>query len=91
MGYGKPSASTSVARGGRWRRGHDDGVGGGAPARLCVGLGLTELEQQALAGVGSHWEGGDAVVVMEKWLGVACAINDDGGVAVPRLQLLRAR
>ena len=36
-------------------------VGGGAPARLCAGLGLTKLEQGALAGAGSRWEGGDAV------------------------------
>ena len=50
---------------------------------------LTRLEQRALAGAGSRWEGGDAVAVMEKRLGAACAVNDDGGVAVPRLQLLR--
>ena len=74
-----------MARCGWWRRGHDDRVGGGAPARRCAGLELTELEQRALAGVGSRWEGGDAVAVMEKRLGVACAINDDGGATVLRL------
>ena len=58
--------------------------------RRCAGLELTELEQRALAGVGSCWEDGDAVAVMEKRLGAACAVNDDGGIAVPRLQLLRA-
>ena len=51
---------------------------------------LTGLEQRALAGAGSRWEGSDAVAVMEKRLGVACAVNDDGGVVVPRLQLLQA-
>ena len=56
----------------------------------CTARRLTGLEQRALAGVGSRWEGGDAVAVMEKRLGAACAVNDDGGVAVPRLQLLRA-
>ena len=50
---------------------------------------LTGLEQRALAGVGSRWEDGDDVAVMEKRLGAACAVNDDGSVAVPRLQLLR--
>ena len=57
---------------------------------ICTVLRLTKLEKRALAGVGSRWEGGDAVAVMEKRLGAACAINDDGGIAVPRLQLLRA-
>jgi len=51
---------------------------------------LTGLEQLALAGARSRWEGGDAIAVMEKRLGAACAVNDDGGIAVPRLQLLRA-
>ena len=59
--------------------------------RRCAGLELTELEQRALAGAGSRWEGSDAVAVMEKRLGVACAVNDDSGIAVLRLQLLRAR
>ena len=69
---------------------HGDGGSSGAPASTCTARRLTRLEQRALAGAGSHWEGGDAVVVMEKRLGAACAINDGGGVAVPWLQLLRA-
>ena len=63
--------------------------GGGAPARRCAGLELTELEQRAQAGAGSCWEVGDAVAVMEKRLGVACAINDDGGAAGARRLCLR--
>ena len=35
----------------------------------CTARRLTGLEQRALAGVGSRWEGGDAVAVMEKRLG----------------------
>ena len=80
-----------MAWGGLVRWDHGDGGGDGAPVSICTALRLTELEQRALAGVGSHWEGGDAVAVMEKRLGVACAVNDDSGIAVLRLQLLRAR
>ena len=58
--------------------------------RLCAGLELIKLNQWARAGAGSRWDGGGAVAVMEKRLGVACAVNDDSGAAVPRLQLLRA-
>ena len=78
-----------MAWGGLVRWDHGDGGSGGAPASTCTAQKLTGLEQRALAGAGSHWEGGDAVAVMEKRLGTACAVNDDGGVAVPRLQLLR--
>jgi len=78
-----------VAWGGLVRWDHGDGGSGGAPASTCTARRLTGLEQRALAGAGSRWEGGDAVAVMEKRLGAACAINDDGGVVVPRLQLLR--
>jgi len=77
-----------VAWGGLVRWDHGDGGGGGAPVRRCAGLELTELEQQALASAGSCWEDGDAVAVMEKRLGTACAINDDGGaVGARRLRL----
>ena len=44
----------------------------------CTAQKLTGLEQRALAGAGSHWEGGDAVAVMEKRLGAACAGYGDG-------------
>jgi len=64
--YGKPSASTSIARGGLWRCGHDDGVGGGAPASLRAALELTELYQRALGESVGCWGGSGAVVVMEK-------------------------
>ena len=60
--------------------------------RRCAGLELTELEQRALGDVGSCWEDGDVVAVMEKRLGAACAINDDGGAAGAqrlRLRVLR--
>ena len=90
MDYREAIARALMAWGGLVRWDHGDGGGGGALVRRCAGLGLTKLEQRALAGVGSRWEGGDAVAVMEKRLGAACAVNDDGGVAVPRLQLLRA-
>ena len=90
MDYKEASARALVAWGGQVGPGHGDGGGGEAPVRRCAGLELTELERQALAGAGSCGEDGDAVAVMEKRLGVACAVNDDGGVAVPRLQLLRA-
>jgi len=88
--YDKANALTNTASGGRIRSDHGDGGGGRALARLCAGLELTELNQWARAGAGSRWDGGGAVAVMEKRLGTACAINDDGGAAVPRLQLLRA-
>ena len=43
--------------------------GGGAPARRCAGLELTEPEQRALAGAGSFWEDGDAVAVAKEQRG----------------------
>ena len=91
--YGEPSASTSVARGGRWRRGHDDGARGDAPARLCTARWLTKLEQRALGDAGSRWEGGDAVAVANgrlsaslSWLwrrrrrgDLGCRCGEEGG------------
>ena len=79
-----------MAWGGLVRWDHGDRGSGGAPTSTCTARRLTGLEQRALAGAGSRWEGGDAIAVMEKRLGAACAVNDDGGVTVPRLQLLRA-
>ena len=78
-----------MAWGGLVRWDHGDGGGGGALVRRCAGLELTELEQRALAGAGSCWEDGDAVAVMEKRLGAACAVNDDGGAAGARRLCLR--
>ena len=66
--YKEASARALVAWGGLVRWDHGDGGGGGAPVRRCAGLELTELEQRALAGAGSRWEGGDAVAVMNGWL-----------------------
>ena len=57
--------------------------------RQCAGLELTELEHRALAGAGSCWEDGDVVAVMEKRLGAAWAVNDDGGAAGARRLRLR--
>ena len=87
--YKEASARALVAWGGRVGPGHGDGGGGGASARRCAGLELTELERRALAGAGSCGEDGDAVAVMEKQLGVACAVNDDGGAAGARWLCLR--
>ena len=87
--YDKANALTNTTSGGRIRSDHGDGGGGGAPTRLCVGLELTELNQWAGAGARSRWDGGGAVAVMEKLLGAACVVNDDGGAVVLRLQLLR--
>ena len=79
-----------MAWGGLVRWDHGDGGSGGAPVSTCTARRLTGLEQWALAGAGSRWEGSDVVAVIEKRLGTACAVNDDGAVAVPRLQLWRA-
>jgi len=43
MNAGGPSALANGAGGELWRRGHDDGVGGGAPASTRMALELTEL------------------------------------------------
>ena len=67
MNYGEPSAPTSVARGGLWRRGHDDGVGGGAPASLRTALELTEHGQRTLVDAMGHgWAGGATTVTEER-------------------------
>ena len=78
-----------VAWGGLVRWDNGNGGGGGAPVRWCAGLELTELEQRVLAGAGSCWKDGDVVAVMEKRLGAACAVNDDGGAAGARRLCLR--
>jgi len=74
-----------VACSGRVGSDHGDEGDGGAPARLCAGLELTEHRQRALGEAVGCWGGGGAVAVMEKRLGTACAINDDGGAVVLRL------
>ena len=90
MNYGEPSAPTSVARGGLWRRGHDDGVGGGAPASLRAALWLTKLYQRALGEAVGCWGGGGVVVVMEKWRGQPVTGNGGGGPSAREQLLLRA-
>jgi len=52
---------------------------GGAPARLCAGLELTEHRQRALGEAVGCWGGGGAVAVMEKRLGQPVTGNGDGG------------
>ena len=52
---------------------------GGAPARLCAGLELTEHRQRALGEVVGCWGGGGAVAVMEKRLGQPVTGNGAGG------------
>ena len=47
--------------------------GGGAPARRCAGLELTELEQRALEDAVGCWGGGGAVAVVLEWPGVSCS------------------
>jgi len=47
--------------------------GGGAPARRCAGLELTELEQRALEDAVGCWGGGGAVAVVLEWPGASCA------------------
>ena len=59
--------------------------------RRCAGLELTELERRALAGAGSCGEDDDAVAVMDKRLGAACAVNDDSGAAGARRLSLQWR
>ena len=50
MNYGEPSAHDSIKNGGLWRRGHDDGLGGGAPMSLCMALELTVVAKEEIAG-----------------------------------------
>ena len=65
------SALANRAGGGLWQRGHDDGVGGGAPARRCTALGLTELDQRALLDAVGCWGAGGAAVVTKRRLGAS--------------------
>ena len=44
---GEPSALANGAGGGLWRRGHNDGVRGGAPVSIGTALALTEGCQRA--------------------------------------------
>ena len=52
---------------------------GGAPARLCAGLELTEHRQRALGEAVGCWGGGGAVAVVAKRLGQPVTGNGDGG------------
>jgi len=52
------------AGGGLWRRGHDDGVRGGAPARCCALWWLTKLYQRHGR---RQWVDGEPVEVL-RWL-----------------------
>ena len=68
-----------MACSGRVGSDHGDGGDGGAPARLCAGLELTEHRQRALGEAVGCWGGGGAVAVMEKQLGQPVTGNGDGG------------
>ena len=77
--YGGPSASAIGARGGLWRRGHDDGAHGGTPASLCTRLELTEREWRALEGATGCWGDGSAIAVAKEQRGRAGDGYGDGG------------
>ena len=51
---------------------------------ICTALALTGLEQRALGEAMGCWGDGGGIAVMEKRLGAACAVNDDGGAAGAR-------
>ena len=53
--------------------------GGGAPARRCTALGLTELGQRALGEAMWCWGDGGGILVMEEWPDKPVAGNDGGG------------
>ena len=79
MNAGGPSALANGAKGGLWRRGHDDGVGDGAPVSICTALALTELEQRALGEAMGCWGDGGGIAVMEEWPDKPVPGNDGGG------------
>jgi hypothetical protein len=68
-----PSALANGAGGGLWRRGHDDGVSGGAPVSICTVLTLTELKWRAREEAMGCWGDGGAMAVGLEWLGTSCA------------------
>jgi hypothetical protein len=70
---GGPSALANGAGGGLWRRGHDDGVRGGASVSIGTALTLTEREWRAREEAVVRWEDGGAMLVVLEWLGASCA------------------
>ena len=73
MDDGEPSALANGAGGGLWRRGHDDGVRGGAPVSIGTALALTKLEWRAREEATGCWGDGGAMAVVLEWLGMSCA------------------
>ena len=79
-----------MACSGRWRRGHGDGGGGGAPVSSRTALALTEGYQRAREEAVGCWGGGGAVVVAEEQRGRAIVGTDAGGRYGVEAALLRA-
>ena len=88
---GEPSALANGAGGGLWRRGHDDGVRGGAPVSIGTALALTELEWRAREEAVGRWGTSGGVAGVERQRGRAGAGYGDGGAARARRLLLRGR
>ena len=91
MNAGGPSALANGAGGGLWRRGHDDGVRGGAPVSIGTALALTELEWRAREEVVGRWGTSGGIAGVEKQRGRAGVGYGDGGAARARRVLLRGR
>ena len=91
MNAGGPSALANGAGGGLWRRGHDDGVRGGAPVSIVTALTLTELEWRAREEAVGRWGASCAAAVKNGWLGASLRGYGDGGGARARRLLLRGR
>ena len=88
---GEPSALANGAGGGLWRRGHDDGVRGGASVSIGTALTLTELEWRAQEEAVGRWGASCAAAVKNGWLGASLRGYGDGGGARARRLLLRGR
>ena len=89
MNAGGPSALANRAGGGLWRRGHDDGVGDGAPVSICTVLALTELEWRAREEAVGRWGTSGGVAGVEKQRGRAGIGYGDGGALRARRLLQR--
>ena len=88
---GEPSALANGAGGGLWRRGHDDGVHGGALVSIGMALTLTELEWRAREEAAGRWGTSGGVAGVEKQRGRAGVGYGNGGAARARRLLLRGR
>ena len=86
MDAGEPSALANGAGGGLWRRGHDDGVRGGAPASLYALRWLTKYCQRAREEAVGRWGASGATAVKNGWLGASLRGYGDGGGGASSLQ-----